>query len=68
MKMYPLPSGRYLNPLLVTCCYTVQIEKNIFQSVFELGNNYKILCSYETFDEANKEVLDFVSFYEENQA
>lgn len=65
MKMYPHPGGKYLNPLLVTCCHTIQIEKNIFQSVFELGRDYKILCSHETFDEANKDVLDFVSFCDE---
>ncbi len=66
MRMFPLPNGKFLNPLLVTCCYTVQIEKNIFQSVFELGNEYKILCSHGTFDEANKDVLDFVSFCDES--
>ena len=38
------------------------IEKNIYQSVFEFGNDYKVLCSHTTFDEANKDVLDFVSF------
>jgi hypothetical protein len=59
--MYPHPSGKYLNPQLVTCCYTIQIEKNIYQSVFELGDN-KVLVSHGTFDEANKDVLDFVSF------
>ena len=65
MKMYPLPNGKYLNPQLVTCCYVTQIEKNIYQSVFEFGNDYKVLCSHTTFDEANKDVLDFVSLCEE---
>jgi len=60
--MYPHPSGKYLNPQLVTCCYVTQIEKTIYQSVFEFGDDYKILCSHSTLDEANKDVLDFVSF------
>ena len=64
MKMFPLPNEKYLNPQLVTCCYTVQIEKNIFQSVFELGNEYKVLCSHSTFEEADKTVEDFVAFCE----
>jgi len=67
MKMYPLPNGKYLNPLLVTCCYTVQVEKNIFQSVYEIDGDYQVLCSHETFDQANKDVLAFVSFCEKTQ-
>lgn len=66
MKMFPLPNDKFINPLQVTCCYTTQIEKNIFQSVFELGNEYKILCSHGTFEDANKDILDFVKFCEEN--
>ena len=62
MRMYPLPNGKYLNPQLVTCCYVIQIEKHIYQSVFEFGNNYKVLCSHKTFDEANQDVLGLVSF------
>ena len=63
MRMYPHPSGKYLNPQLVTCCYTIQIEKHIYQSVFEFGD-IKLLFSNGTLDEANKDVLDFVSLCE----
>ncbi len=66
MKMFALPNGKYVNAQQVTCCYVTQIEKNIFQSVFELGNEYKVLCSHSTFDEANKDVLDFVEFCEKS--
>ena len=59
--MYPHPRGKYLNPLLVTCCYAIQIEKSIYQSIFELGDK-KVLFSHGTHDEAEKDVLDFVSF------
>jgi hypothetical protein len=62
MKMYPHPSGKYFNTQLVTFCYVTQIEKNIFQSVFEFGNDYKVLSSHSTFEDANKDVLDFVDF------
>jgi hypothetical protein len=62
MKMYPHPKGKYINPQRVTCCYVDQIDKNIFQSVFEFGDDYKILCSHGTFDEANQDVLAFVEF------
>ena len=66
MRMFPLPNGKYVNSHLVTCCYVTQIEKNIFQSVFELGNEYKVLCSHSTFDEANKDISDFVKFCDES--
>ncbi|MCW8925102.1 MAG: hypothetical protein OQJ84_02510 [Xanthomonadales bacterium] len=65
MKMYPHPSGKFFNPQQVTFCYVTQIDKHIFQSVFEFGNEYKVLCSHGTFEEANKDVVDFVSFCEE---
>jgi len=65
MKMYPHPSGKFFNPQRVTFCYVTQIDKNIFQSVFEFGNEYKVLCSHGTFEEADKDVADFVSFCEE---
>jgi hypothetical protein len=61
MRMYPHPSGKYLNPQLVTCCYTIQIERTIYQSVFEFGDNKVFFC-HTTEDEANKDLLDFVSF------
>lgn len=66
MRFYPHPSGKYLNPQLVTCCYVTQIEKNIFQSVFEFGDVYKVLSSHATFAEADKDLQDFISFCEEN--
>lgn len=66
MKMFPLPNGKFINPLQVTCCYTVQIDKNIFQSVFEFGLEYKILCSHGTFEDANKDITDFVNFCDRN--
>lgn len=65
MKMYSLANGKFVNPLLVTCCYVVQIDKNIFQTVFEFGNEYKILCSHGSLDEANKDMTDFVAFAEQ---
>lgn len=61
MRMFQLPNGKFINPLQVTCCYTTQIEKNIFQTVFEMGNQ-KVLVSLDTFEEADKVVADFVSF------
>ena len=64
MRMYPHPSGKYLNPLLVTCCYTIQIEKSIFQSVFELGDNKVFFC-HSTLDEATADVVSFVNFCDE---
>jgi hypothetical protein len=42
-----------------------QIDKNVFQSVFEFGDDYKILCSHGTFDEANQDLLAFVEFCEQ---
>ena len=66
MKLFQTPNGKYLNPRLVTCCYVDQIDKNIFQSVFEFGNDYKVKCSHETFEQADKSVKDFVKFCEKN--
>ena len=66
MKFYPHPKGKYLNTQLVTCCYVDQIDKNIYQSVFEFGDDYKVLSSHGTYEEANKDVLDFVNFCAEN--
>ncbi len=66
MRMYLLPNGKYVNPQLVTCCYVSQIDKNIYQSVFEFNNEYKVLCSHGTFEEANKDVLNFASFCDES--
>jgi hypothetical protein len=65
MRMFPLPNGKFINPLQVTCCYTTQVEKNIFQSVFEMDNN-KVLVSLDTYDEADKVVQDFVKFCDES--
>jgi len=66
MGMFPLPNGKYINPLQITCCYTTQIERHIFQSVFEAAENKKILVSHDTLEEANKDIQDFVKFCEEN--
>lgn len=65
MRMFPLPNGKFINPLQVTCCYTTQIEKNIFQAVFEMDNN-QVLVSLDTYDEADKVVQDFVQFCNES--
>jgi hypothetical protein len=65
MRMFKLPNDKYINPLQVSCCYITQLEKEIFQSVFEVGER-KILVSHNTFEGANKDVLDFVKFCEEN--
>lgn len=65
--MYPHPKGKYINPLLVTCCYVNQIDKYVYQSVFEFGEDYKILCSHGSFEEADKDVSDFVKFFEESR-
>lgn len=65
MKMFPLPNDKYINPLQVTCCYTTQIEKNIFQCVFEMGSN-KVLVSLDTLEQANEVISDFVSFCTED--
>jgi len=62
--MFQLPNGKFINPTQVTCCYTTQIEKNIFQSVFEMSNQ-KVLVSLDTLDEADKVVTDFVKFCDE---
>ena len=66
MKFYRHPKGKYINAQLVTCCYVDQIDKNIYQAVFEFGDDYKVLCSHVTFEEAEKDVLDFVKFCDEN--
>ena len=64
MKMFQLPNGKFINPLQVSCCYTTQVEKNIFQSVFEMDNQ-KVLVSLDTLDEADKVVMEFVKFCNE---
>ena len=66
MKMYALNNGKYINPSLVTCCYVNQVERNIFQVVFEFGNEYQTLCSHSTGEDANKDLADFIAFCEDH--
>lgn len=66
MKMYALNNGKYINPMLVTCCYVNQVERNIFQVVFEFGNEYQTLCSHSTGEDANENLSDFIAFCEDH--
>jgi hypothetical protein len=62
MAMYAHPNGKYLNTRLVTNCQVTQLDKNIFQAVYEFGKEHRVLFSHGTFEEAEKDLSDFVAF------